>query len=299
MVSKVLVAAMLGLWTVGPASGVPLSPAGDGHLTVPTFVDGKGPFPFILDTGAEASGIYQWLADHLRLRRKAGPGEVLSGMTGTTVAPIYTLASLAMGGHQLRNLSADSYPNRHDNGRQAGVLGDDFMDGVIAVFDYPCRRVEIHTKPVHLNALVAGALTPVELHRAGDTVLVSLPVRLNGVLGVALLDTGNRLTKISSSFARAAGIDDHSSKFKDAAAIFGANSRPMIPREGSIGTVRFGNVMIKDAHAQIIDLPVMAQIFGDRPVMWLGADLLEAERVIYDHAKNHVWFQASTCLSAR
>jgi predicted aspartyl protease len=34
---------------------VALTPAGDGHDTVPVFVNGRGPYPFILDTGAEAS----------------------------------------------------------------------------------------------------------------------------------------------------------------------------------------------------------------------------------------------------
>ena len=34
-------------------AAVPFTPAGDGHDTVPAFVNGKGPFAFVLDTGAD------------------------------------------------------------------------------------------------------------------------------------------------------------------------------------------------------------------------------------------------------
>jgi hypothetical protein len=69
--------------SVGAYAAVHTEPAGDGgHVTVPAWVNGKGPYPFILDTGAEGSDVYAWLADQLRL---PGAGsESLNGMTGST-----------------------------------------------------------------------------------------------------------------------------------------------------------------------------------------------------------------------
>jgi hypothetical protein len=49
-------------------AAVPLTPAGNGHLLVPAMVDGAGPFPAVLDTGADVSGVYQWFAEQLLLR---------------------------------------------------------------------------------------------------------------------------------------------------------------------------------------------------------------------------------------
>ena len=58
-------------------SAVPFTPAGDGHDTIPAFVNGRGPFAFILDTGADGSTLYKWFAEkeHLskgKVRHDAG-----------------------------------------------------------------------------------------------------------------------------------------------------------------------------------------------------------------------------------
>jgi predicted aspartyl protease len=50
-------------------AAVPFTPAGDGHDTVSAFVNGKGPFAFILDTGADGSALYQWFAEKQHLSK--------------------------------------------------------------------------------------------------------------------------------------------------------------------------------------------------------------------------------------
>lgn len=68
-------------------SAVPLTPAGNGHLVVPAFVNGKGTLPFILDTGADGPSVYESFAKQQRLQ--AGKPESVTGMTGTTMSPTY------------------------------------------------------------------------------------------------------------------------------------------------------------------------------------------------------------------
>jgi hypothetical protein len=107
-------------------------------LTVPAYVNGRGPYPFILDTGADGSGVYQWFAKQLKLPQ--GRAIQLEGMTGTALVPTFKIWRLTVDGRSIGNFLADSYPNRKDSGAQAGVAGNDFMDGSIAVFDFPCHR---------------------------------------------------------------------------------------------------------------------------------------------------------------
>ncbi len=118
---------------------VSLTPAADGHLTVPTFINGNGPFPFILDTGADGSAAYQWFAQlhHLPL----GKSEQVIGQTGTSTIPTYKVHRLSVDGTERQNLQVDGLPNRRDKGREAGVVGNDFMDGAVVVFDFPCHSV--------------------------------------------------------------------------------------------------------------------------------------------------------------
>jgi hypothetical protein len=133
---------------------VPLSPAGDGHLTVPVTANGIGPFPFILDTGADETGVYQWFAEQQHFPH--GKSEELIGQTGSTQAETYKLKSVTLDGRSLRHVVADGFPNRHDEGRQAGVLGNDFMDRAIAIFDFPCGTVQVLAKPFDMRKLPGG-----------------------------------------------------------------------------------------------------------------------------------------------
>ena len=275
-------------------AAVPTTPAGDGgHVTVPTFVNDAGPYPFILDTGADATSVYQWLADRLHLPSAGAPEEMI-GMTGSTQVPRYRVNTLDMGGHYLKNLSIVALPNRKDQGRQAGVLGTDFMAGEIAVFDLACRRIELHRRTDAARLAGNSVKTPAE--HAGNTDLLQIPVTINGAPGVAVLDSGSRVSKLNSTFARAGGVDPNSAAFHDDEPIQGANLNPMIPRSGLIGHFEFGGMRLENVHAQVIDLPIMQQVDGTQPVLLLGSDLLQTLHFVFDHDGRRVWFRHSSCV---
>jgi hypothetical protein len=181
-------------------AAVPFSPAGDGHDTIPAFVNGKGPFPFILDTGADGSALYQWFAEKEHMPE--GKARDVDGQTGSVSSPTYSLQSLSIDGHAIRNIVADGLPNRHDSGVEAGVAGNDLMDGTIVIFDFPCRTVELRPKPVDAHAIVPNESVMVQGGSVPDATLLTLPVTVRGVETTAYLDTGSRDTRISPSFAR-------------------------------------------------------------------------------------------------
>ena len=271
---------------------VRLTPAGDGHDTVPVFVNGHGPYPFVLDSGADSSAVYQWFArkEHFKVSRH----ESLSGQTGASDVPMYKVGDLALDGRHLRHVTAFGFPDRHDAGREAGVIGNDLMDGALVVFDFPCRSVSIQAKPSDLQP-VTGAAPAIQAGIDKGTSLLTLAVTINGFTGIAALDTGSRVTRLTPAFARMAGINASSAKFHDASPIYGANSRKMIPRRGPIGTVRLGGFEIRNAEAEVIDLPMLEHDFGGKPAMLLGADLLARYRLIYDHSARKIWLARSRC----
>lgn len=276
---------------------VPLNAAGDGHDTVPVSVDGQGPYPFILDTGADSTAVYRWFAARAHLKAASGGDEDLSGQTGTARVSMYRVGELAMDGHRIRNVVAYGLPDRHDAGREAGILGNDFMDGTVVVFDFPCRQVEVHKKPINFAQVIGAGLPPVLAGIDQGTTLLTIPVSVNGFVGIAAIDTGSRNTRLTSNFARGAGVDADSPQFRDGTPIYGANSSRMVPREGSIGTVSFAGMAIANASAQVIDLPMLKQDFAGKPAMLLGADLLGQQRFVYDHAARKIWLRPSTCKS--
>jgi Aspartyl protease len=275
-------------------AAVPLTPAGDGHDTIPAFVNGKGPFAFILDTGADGSALYQWFAAKEHLPK--GKVRDVDGQTGSVSSPTYSLKTLSVDGHAIHNIVADGLPNRRDTGVEAGVAGNDLMDGTIAIFDFPCRTVEIRPKPVDVQAIVPSESVAVQGGSVPDGTQLTLPVTVGGVEGTAYLDTGSRDTRISPSFAAAAHIDPSSPAFRDADLIFGFKSKGTASRIGPIGTVQFAGITLTHAEARVMDLPVFGTFRpGGPPAMILGMDLMQGYRIVYDHEAKRFWFTLSLC----
>lgn len=293
---------LAGVVAIGLASPVnaevAMTSASDGHDTVPVYVDGHGPYPFILDSGADSTAVYRWFAEKMRFKAVKGGDQELSGQTGTTKVTMYHVGDLKLDGHHLRNVEAYGLPNRHDAGREAGVLGNDFMDGRLVTYDFPCRRIAVHAKPVDVAKLVGPGAHVVHADSHKSSTLLTIPVTVNGATGTGIIDTGSRQTRLSPRFARAAGIDPESAKFRSAKAIYGANSKGMVPLTGPVGTVGFGGMTIRHAEAQIVALPFFEQEFKGKRVMLLGADLMGHYRVFYDHAASKIWFRPSQCKAA-
>ncbi len=278
-----------------PGSQVALTAGSDGHDTVPVYVNDKGPYPFILDSGADGSAVYQWFADQAKLPRLEGKDQDLSGQTGSSKVAMYHVDSLTLAGIPIHDVEAFGLPNRVDSGRQAGVLGNDFMDKTVVSFDFQCRHVEVYPKPVAMATVLGPNARAVKTGIDPGTTLLTVPITVNGFAGVAVLDTGSRRTRLTPGFAKGAGIDTSLPTFHDDEAIYGTSLTKRIPRTGPIGDVRIANAVFADASAQVVDLPVLTQDFGDKPAMILGADLMGRYRFVYDHAAQTVWFEPSRC----
>jgi hypothetical protein len=125
---------------------------------------------------------------------------------------------------------------------------------------------------------------------------LTLPVTVNGVKGLAVLDTGSRDTRINARFAAAAHIDTSSADFKDGDPLYGANSKAMSSRKRALGTIAFAGVEVQGVQGRVVDLPVFETFsMADAPAMMLGADVMSGFKLIYDHQGKRVWFLPSAC----
>jgi predicted aspartyl protease len=92
-----------------------------GHLSVPVFVNGKGPYPFMLDTGADSSAVFAWFASEQRLAR--GHAAQISGATGDSDEMTTRINTLSLDGRAIHDVDADTLPDRPDGAKIAGVAG--------------------------------------------------------------------------------------------------------------------------------------------------------------------------------
>ncbi len=289
------IAASCLLFAAPAASSVPLTPAGNGHLVVPAFVNGKGTVPFILDTGADGSHVYEWFARQQGL--KSGTPIRVEGMTGAAMMPTYRLDSIAVDGRTIRDVDVTGLPDRKDAEIAAGVTGNDLMDGAIAIFDFPCRTVSLLPKPVAMRRILTPQAVMIRAGTVAEGTQLTLPVTINGAAGIAVLDTGSRGTQINTAFARAARIDRGG--LGRGETLYGAAGEATDTREGKVAAVAFAGRTVRDLTVRVADLSVFRSFgIGEEPAMILGINAMMGQRLVYDHEARRFWFDRSRCAGA-
>ena len=289
------IAASCLLFAAPAGSSVPLTPAGNGHLLVPAFVNGKGTVPFILDTGADGSHVYEWFARQQGL--KSGTPIRVEGMTGAAMMPTYRLDSIAVDGRTIRDVDVTGLPDRKDAEIAAGVTGNDLMDGAIAIFDFPCRTVSLLPKPVAMRRILTPGAVMIRAGTVAEGTQLTLPVTVNGAAGIAVLDTGSRGTQINTAFARAAHIDRGG--LGRGETLYGAAGEATDTREGKVTAVAFAGRTVRDLTVRVADLSVFRSFgIGEEPAMILGINAMMGQRLVYDHEARRFWFDRSRCAGA-
>jgi predicted aspartyl protease len=275
-------------------SEVPLSWDSTGHVVVPAMVNGKGPFEFILDTGADESAVYFWFAQSLHL--PVGRRRELSGATGSSAETGARLATLAVDGNVISQVDADTLPDRADGVKLAGVVGVDLMVHRFAVIDFGCGTAALLPIQSAQSEIVGAGATLVKAGSIRDGKQLTLPVTINGAAGVAVLDTGARQTLINYKFASAAGVDPQSAVFRGGVPTRGVTAKSVASRIGPIGTVSFAGVERRQVVARVVDLPSLeGDGLAGGPAMVLGLDLLRGTRLTVDYTSRRFWLAKSSC----
>ncbi len=102
------------------------------RMTVPVTVDGKGPFPFVIDTGADRTVVSRELANHLKLA-PAGSA-TLHTMVGVGSVDMVRVGSIEVGGGKAEDISAAALSKQHLGAH--GLLGVDSLQGRRVVMDF-------------------------------------------------------------------------------------------------------------------------------------------------------------------
>jgi predicted aspartyl protease len=202
------VAALLGLVRTdagASATSVPFRFI-DNRVFVSCFVDGKGPYAFIVDTGTGAEVVVSTaLARALKLPLRAagttsGAGSRQAALSRTE------LSTFDLGGIRLRGVRAAAI----DLGEIKRGIGFARFDGIVgyAVFrryrmkvDIDVSRLTLDTSPLAVPAQARSVPFTLE---AG---LIHVPASLDGVPGSVVVDTGDRSSlTIFRPFANAHGV---------------------------------------------------------------------------------------------
>jgi hypothetical protein len=159
----------------------------DTRIILDVLINGKGPFPFIFDTGAQGSVIDLTFAKELGLElgegaRVASPNG--AGMAGHQV----TIENLSIGGLTLKNMPSFAFegmPFKKTGTQPRGVIGPFGLSGLLVTLDYPGGMLGFRrgSLPEADNLEVFGW--------DEEQPLPEIPVSFDGVEVLAILDSGS------------------------------------------------------------------------------------------------------------
>jgi hypothetical protein len=160
-----------------------------GRVVVAAMVNGKGPFRFIVDTGATNSTVSPRLVHELGLQPTGAASIVLNGITGTAQVSAVTLDRLQAGDMTIDQLVAPVVWAPVMAGAD-GILGAAGLTGRSLSVDFERNYVRI-SRGVEMGVR-AEAL---KIHATRVTHgLITLSMQVGRVHGLAVIDTGSERT---------------------------------------------------------------------------------------------------------
>ena len=258
------------------------------RLTVEVHVNGRGPYQFLVDSGADTSVVGQRIARDLNLA--AGAPVVLNSMTASALVPRVVVGELALGSSRIQDMLLPVLLERDLGGD--GMVGIDALVQQRLMMDFEKRVIKVEDARVPVKALPGDIVVVARRHR-GQLILTH--VKAAGLPLDAIIDTGTEIT-IGNLALRDKLIRGNRRKFVTVP-VTGVTGVTVDMQVARIAELQLGPIVLKDVPMAFADVPPF-KLFGlsDQPALLLGTDLLESfRRVSLDFRKRKVRFQLRRC----
>jgi predicted aspartyl protease len=254
------------------------------RMTVPVTIDGRGPYQFVVDTGADRSVISRELADRLGL---APAGEAtLHSMAGIERVSTVAVERLGVAGLVVPHIDAPALAEANLGAQ--GLLGIDSLKNRRIIMDFVARTLTIAEpgvrEPVDPDTIVVTA-------RSSYGQLVLVDAEIDKVRVTVIIDSGAQNT-IGNPALRALLAKRHRKMIFTPTILIDVTGGRLAADVASVTRVRIANIDLGRMPIAFADAHPFKR-FGleKRPAMLLGIDTLRSfRRVSVDFAQRKVRF---------
>ena len=258
------------------------------RMSVKVMVGGKGPFAFLVDTGAERTVIARELAARLDLIE--GAKLRLATIGGSATVPSFRIAALQMSNLHLAAVDAPAFYGRHIGA--AGLIGVDMLEERRVLIDFRKETMQVLETRKRAQPIIRDDDAIVVTARNSAGRLILSDARLNGKRIDVIVDTGAQ-TSVGNMALQKLVASKRANRF------------PFFPTElmavtgEDVPALRTAIKRIVINGMDVNDLPVSfadSQAFRvlglhDRPALLLGMDSLSLfDRVEIDFPNRRVVF---------
>jgi len=260
----------------------------ESRMTVDVHVNGRGPYHFVVDSGADTTAVGLKVARDLQL--PLGTPVILNGMTDRNIVDRVRVASLTLGPSTINNLEVPALKEEDLGGD--GMIGIDALvrQRLMMDFDAKVIKVEDAARPVeHFTDEI------VIVARLQHGQLILTHVKAGGFALDAVIDTGSEIT--IGNLALRDRLMSRSLNKEWTIATTGVTGKTVDLQLGQLRELRVGSIVLHNIPIAFADVPPF-KVFGlsDTPALLLGTDILQNFRkVSLDFGDRKVRFQLRRC----
>ncbi|MBY9066296.1 retropepsin-like domain-containing protein [Hyphomonas sp. WL0036] len=261
---------------------IPLQRSEAGYFTARVSVNDAPAIDAIIDTAATAAMIHQSVADEAGIGTPVATAGLVPvfGLLGEREFPLIEIGHVSVGTVRLNKLAAAYNDREQMPGAPlvipAAAFGSDVLD-----FDFPSARFSAydgrpegdHGNSGRGNLIVENGLFFTE-------------VRVNGVRGRALIDTGSPFTFINSEMAKASGAKPEDELTQQ---LIGATGGRLEVSISSVKRLSVAKFSVSKLNMIVVDPPLFEDLgLAGEPAMLIGLDLLSMFRVQIDIRRRYI-----------
>lgn len=283
---------LLALTLAAQAAPPPAEPAPDivelasdaaTRMTVPVSIGEHGPFPFVVDTGAERTVISRELAKRLALR-DAGAA-LLHTVTGTERVDTVMIPQLSVSAVPTTEIRAPALAQTHLGA--SGMIGVDSLRDRRVVVDFRTNTMSIMPGERHIARSDPDEIIVTARSRLGQLILMGATI--NGQRVDVVIDTGAQMSVGNALLQRRLMRSRKREKPIDILSVTGARIGATY---GVVREMKMDRATITNLPVAFSDAPIFRTLgLNRRPALLLGMDGLRVfDRVSVDFANKRVRF---------
>lgn len=267
--------------------GYPVEADRYGRLMVGVHVNGIGPFPFIVDTGASRSVIYRSLTADMKLAAVPNKSRNVITANGYKRVLIYPLRDIYALGHTLELTETVALPDI-PNSSAKGLIGVDLLAGKTLLVQ-PGQALASLLENAETLSVDAG--WRFEQGRAVAYGSLALELDMGGVQVPLVVDTGASDTVINVAGAEALLRSARGIKTEKITAVI-ARGRTVARERLVVPEFMLGGKSFKDTSIYVADVPVFRLLgAGKVPAIILGMNVLDQQDFAIDFEEWRLYLQ--------
>ncbi|PIB92080.1 aspartyl protease family protein [Caulobacter sp. FWC2] len=261
----------------------------DDRLTVDVEINGRGPFNFVVDTGAGRSVLTPAVAEKLNL--PAGPQIIIHGISSAITSPTARIDSMKAGEARMGAAVLPVLP--YERVGADGLLGVDILDRRNVVMDFRKRQILIRRSQFfsEMTRRADEISVPADA-RFGRLTLTD--ARISGTRSVAFIDSGGGVSIGNLALQRAiAAKRRRTSDIVKPARLLTAGGEVYLGEFRVVPSITMGNLQLTNIPMAFADVHIFdVWSLNDRPAALLGVDVLKLfAKVELDFGSDRVLFK--------